>query len=293
MRVIDKTLFQDEKGNISFLNRIQGTLKYGFSWYAELASQKFVLALLDRLLDKGFVAIRNFNLPDSDIILPIILIGPGSMTVILSTPLKGQFEAKGTEWNVISSGSSAPAGKNLINILSRLSRAFQKYLEIQNIKAPMQVESALIATDPGANIESVRPAVRVVRSDAIKQFASLLNQSRPLLRVDQVNAIADLILEPRPKSTAVPPEPKIPVNQPASRAQAIFKSTETAEPAPFTPAQAQRPQSAPQARPTPRPAKKKQPALKRSQIILLVILGLLACCVVIAAAYIAYSVLAI
>ena len=290
MRVIDKTPFQDEKGNISFTNRIQGTLKYGFSWFAELESQKLVIALLDRLLDKGFVAIRNFNLPESDIVIPIILIGPGSVTVILSTPIKGQFEAKGTEWNTVGNGTSTPAAKNLINILSRLQRAFQKYLEIQKIKAPVQVDAALIATEPGANIESVRPAVRVVRSDAIKQFASLLNQSPPLLRVDQVNAIADLILEPKPKTTVTPPETKIPVTPPVAREQAV-RPAETPKPAAQ---QARRPQpAAPQGKPAARPAKKKQPALKRSQIILLVVLGALACCVVAAAAYFVYSTLAI
>ncbi len=292
MRVIDKTPLQDEKGNISAINRIQGTLKYGFSWYVELESQKFLLALLDRLLDKGFVAIRNFNLPGSDIVIPIILIGPGSLTIILSTPVKGQFEAKGTEWNTVNNGASAPASKNLINILSRLTRAFQKYLEIQNIKAPMQVESALISTDPGANIESVRPAVRVVRSDAIKQFASLLNQSRPLLRVDQVNAIAELILEPKPKTTVTPPEPKIPVTPPVAREQAV-KAAETPKPAAQQQPRRPQPAAPQQTNVVARPAKKKQPALKRSQILLLAVLGALACCVVAAAAYFAYSTLAI
>jgi len=292
MRVIDKTPLQDENGNIGLFARIQGTLQYGFSWYAELESQKFVIALLDRLLDKGFVLIRNFNLPGSTIVVPIILIGPGSMTVILSTPVKGQFEAKGTDWNVVTNGTSAPAPKNLMNILSRLSSAFQRYLEIHKINTPLQVDAALISTDPGANIESIRPAVRVVRSDAVKQFASLLNQARPVLRVDQVNAIADLILEPKPKTTVAPPEPDIPVEQPVSRAQAIFKSAETSEPAPRPSAQAMRPKPA-QPKPAPKPAQKKRPVITGRQMILLAILGIFALCIVVIAAYVAYSFLSI
>ncbi|MCB0101898.1 MAG: hypothetical protein H6635_15720 [Anaerolineales bacterium] len=282
MRVIDKTPLQDAKGNISFISRIQGTLKYGLNWYAEYQSQKVVLNLMDRFVDKGFIAIRNFKLPDSDIIIPIIVIGPGSLTIILSTPINGQFEANGTAWNIIGNNASTPAKRNLINILSLLTRAFQRYLKIHNINVPVQVEPVLIATDPGANIETNRPAVRVVRSDAIKQFISTLNQARPLLRVDQVNAIADLILEPNPTTNQTPPEPKIPVTPPVSRAQAIFNAAETP-----APGQAQRP------RPAARPAKKKQPALKPAQIALLVVMGIIACCIVIAAVYFGYSFLTV
>jgi len=283
MRVIDKTPLQDAKGNISFTSRVQGTLKYGLNWYAEYQSQKVVLNLMDRFLDKGFIAIRNFNLPDSDIIIPIIVIGPGSLTVILSTPINGQFEANETAWNIVGNNASTPAKRNLINILSLLTRAFQRYLKIHNINVPVQVEPVLIATDPGANIETNRPAVRVVRSDAIKQFISTLNQARPLLRVDQVNAIADLILEPNPTTKQTQPEPKIPGTPPVSRAKAIFNAAETP-----APGQAQRPRPA-----AARPAKKKQPALKPAQIALLVVMGIIACCIAIAAVYFGYSLLTI
>lgn len=288
MRIIDKTSSQDERGNISLIARIQGTLKYGLSWYSELEAQKSVIPLLDRLLEKHFVLIRNFNLPESDIIIPIILIGSGSLTVMLTTPVKGQFEAKGSEWNTVSNGTSTPAPKNLINILSKLSRVFQRYLEINKINIPMPVEAVLLSTNPGANIDSVRPEVRVVRSDAVKQFASLLNQAKPLLRADQINAIADLILEPKPKTTVAPPEPQMPAARPMSRAQTIFKASETSAPQ-AVPTSAQ--SAAPQPKPVLQPVKKKKPALTGRQMLLLAVLGIFACCIIIAAAYTVFTVL--
>ena len=135
----------------------------------------------------------------------------------------------------------------------------------------MQAEAVLIASDPGANIESVRPAVRVIRSDAIKQFANALNQAGPVLRAEQVLFSADLILEPQPKSTETPPEPQIPAERPVSRAQAIFNASEPGK----APAQ--------QAK----PAKKKQPALKGWQIILLAGMAITACCIIGVAVYFA------
>lgn len=280
MKVYDKTPFQDKQGNISFVSRGQGTLKYGPNWFPELEAQRSVIAQLDRLLDKGFVLIRNFTLPGSDIVIPIILIGPGSLSIILVTPVKGHFEAKGTEWNTVNNGTSTPARRNLIDLLTKLTRAFQRYLQIHNINIPLQPEPVLISSDPGANIESIRPAVHVVRSDAIKQFANTLNQSSPVLRVEQVLVSADLILEPQPKTTETLPEPQIPVEKPVSRAQAIFKASE--EPAAVPQA---RPKPVPQAQPAPQSVNKKRAALKGWQMILLVVMGLLACCIVAVAAY--------
>ena len=39
MKIIDKTPLQDAKGSISVTARVQGTLKYGLSWYGELEAQ--------------------------------------------------------------------------------------------------------------------------------------------------------------------------------------------------------------------------------------------------------------
>lgn len=278
MKFIDKTPFQDASGNVGIAGRLQGTLKYGPNWFPELEAQRSVINQLNRLLDKGFVLIRNFNLPGSDIFIPIILIGPGSLTVIFVTAVKGHFEAKENEWNEVKNGVPTPARRNLIDLLGKLTRAFQKYLQINDIKIPIQVDSVLIAADPGAIVESSRPAVRVVRSDAIKQFVSTLNQSSPVLRAEQVLFSADLILEPQPKSKETPPEPAIPVERPVSRAQAIFKAGESAN-APT------------EEKPAPKTAKKKQPALKGWQIILLAVLGITACCIVGVAVYFASTLL--
>ena len=65
MKIIDKTALQDENGNINIIARVQGTLKYGLSWYQELEAQKTVITQLDRMLEKGFVLIRNYTLPNS------------------------------------------------------------------------------------------------------------------------------------------------------------------------------------------------------------------------------------
>ena len=198
MKIHDKTPLQNANGEIDFFARVRGTLKYGFSWYPDLEAQKLVIAKLDRLLERGYVLIRNFTLPNSEIVIPVILIGPGGIQVLYVTDVKGFFEAKGSEWNTINSGRSQPASVNLINRTLRLTRAFQVFLQRNRLELPTPVEPVLIAANPGAHLEAVKPSVRVVKSDAINAFAETVLRSSPVLRIDFIHDLADHIVNPRP-----------------------------------------------------------------------------------------------
>jgi len=239
MKVIDKTPLQNDKGEIGLVERIQGTLKYGFSWYPELEAQKLIITQLDRALEKGFVLIRNFTLPGIEIIEPIILIGPPGLYVIYVTPLSGFYEAKGDQWNTVNNGRGTPAPINLMSRTARLAKALQVYIERQGVNLPNSIEPVLMASSPAMHIDSMRPAVRVVMSDAVKQFAASILQSRPILQTEFIHDLADRIISPRPKA-APQPTPQAPVPSPqaaadaaqpaASRAQAIFHASEEATP---------------------------------------------------------------
>ncbi|MBI5351630.1 MAG: NERD domain-containing protein [Chloroflexi bacterium] len=227
MKIIDKTPFQDADGKISIIGRIQGTLQYGFHWFSELEAQKAVIAQLERSLEKGFVLIRNFTLPNIEVVVPLILIGPGGVYVIHVTPIKGQFEARGDQWEVVNYGRSQPASINLIELVMRRARVVQKYLEFQKVSLSAPVEGILIASDPGAHIDSLRPVVRVVMSDAIKQLASSLQQARPVWQSTYIYDLADRIVDPPPPQEVKPAVPEVQA-QPAERARAIFNSTDSA-----------------------------------------------------------------
>ena len=289
MKIIDKTPLQDADGNIGVFERVQGTLKYGLSWFGELEAQKAVIAQLNRSLEKGFVLLRNFTLPNSEIVIPLILIGTGGIWVIYVTQVKGHFEAKGDQWNTINSdGKAQPASINLIHRVSQLTGAFQKYLKIQKVDMPNPVESVLISVDPGAQIESVRPIARVVRSDAIKQFANSLLQSRPIWRPEFIHELADRLVDPRPPAELNPVKALEAESgqQPASRAKAIFNASDQ-QVSPFNtndlgfdfeedgppPVQQNLSESnvaRPQPRPRPVAEKKKLFGLSNTQVIILV-----------------------
>lgn len=262
MRVYDKTPFRDRQGNIGVVARAQGALTYGLDWPAELEAQEKVIAQLDRMLDKGYAVIRNFSLLESDILIPLILVGPGSISVIFASPVKGHFEARGREWNTLKNGTTAPARQNLVEYVTKLARGFQKYLEINNIHVPVEVEPVLICTDPGAQIEAVQPAIRIVRSDAVRQFANQLNQAKPVMRAENIANLVDRILIPELR------EPSSPEKKEGSPAR--------------PPAAGRQPSPARQA---PKPApQKKTSAVSRAQWLLLAGLGLFECCLLVAGA---------
>jgi hypothetical protein len=241
MKVIDKTPFQDENGRSGLWQRFQGLLEYGYTWRGEVDAQKNVIAQLDRVLEKGYTLIRNLNLENSKIIEPLVLVGPPGVFVIYVTDVKGYFEAKGDEWNIVNNDRRTPAQVNLLKRVARLARAVQVYLSRQGVYLPGVVEPILVAASPRVHVDSLRPVVRVVLSDAVKQFGASLLQARPILRPEAAHEVVDHLLNPRRKAVAAqaepaetaPQEPDQAADAP-QRARAIFQAAEEAKP--FDPA---------------------------------------------------------
>ncbi|MGZ6316299.1 MAG: hypothetical protein ACXWNQ_03490, partial [Anaerolineales bacterium] len=109
----------------------------------------------------------------------------------------------------------------------------------QGVSLPGPVEPVLMSANPAMNVDSLRPMVRVVLSDAIRQFAGSLLQARAVLRPELVYDIADRIVTPRPKGAVQEPEavatpPAETDAEAPARARAIFHAAD--ENKPFNPA---------------------------------------------------------
>src|SRR5512138_1967413 len=213
MKIIDKTPLLNENGELGVLQRIQGILKFGFSWPNELQAQKAIVTFFDRQLEKGYTLIRNLTLGASGITVPLILLGPAGIYVIHVTYLRGRYEAKGNSWNEESGNTYKPAPVNLIQRTARMATAVKVFIERQGVKLPVEIEPVLIAGNPGLHIESVRPAIKVMMIDGIKSFAAGLATGRPVMSIDAVHDFADRLVDPRPpkketkEAPAAPPTP--------------------------------------------------------------------------------------
>ena len=93
MNIIDHSSFVDDKGEITFVERIRGTLRHGSSWYADMQAQETVVSRLENALDDSFTLIRNHILPGLDIPIPLTLVGPSGVHVIYASGIKGIYQA--------------------------------------------------------------------------------------------------------------------------------------------------------------------------------------------------------
>src|SRR5919108_1457816 len=233
MKIIDKTPFVNENGELTVSQRLQGMLKFGFNWPTELQAQKAIVTFFDRQLEKGYTLIRNLTLGASGITVPMILLGPAGIYVIHVTYLRGRYEARGNAWNEESGTSFKPAANNLIQQTARMAAAVKAFIERQGVKLPVSIEPVLIAANPGLHVESVKPAVKVLMIDGIKSFVTNLSTVGRVLSAEAVHEFTERIINPRPirKGTSIPaamPAPAWeeekthpPPGQQVSRARAI------------------------------------------------------------------------
>lgn len=218
MKIIDKTPFRSEDGTISFVDRIQATFKYGLNWYNRIQAQEKIIPVLEKHLGRNFILMRNVTLGGTEVELPTILIGPPGVILINVITEQGVFRAKEDEWGKISGSQFVPEKVNQLARTSRMGQVLQVFLDRAGLKGMLNVEAVLLSAEPGTHIESVRPIVRIVMSDALERFAVSLAQAKASLSPEACASIAQIILtgksaqqaaaEPLQEETGYQPEPE-------------------------------------------------------------------------------------
>jgi hypothetical protein len=321
MKIIDKTPFVSETGEISLVDRAKATMKFGTSWFPEVEAQRQILPIFNQVLDKSYTLLRNITPPGLGATIPFILVGPTGVYVMYVSAQRGTFRAKGEDWGTIANNAFRPSTPNLLAVTTRMARAVQLYLKRQGYES-VTVESALLCADPGMHVDSQRPAVRVVMRDALERFGVSIAQSRAALSPELVYAIAERLVNPKPAQTAQPaagapagtaasaedlaaeaehvPAFALPESEAGSQSASDWLSRLDGPPAQSAPpsAAAQPPQGQPRpAAPAPararppvqsRPAPPRKPGMKPMQWIILGVLALILFCALAGFAYILY-----
>jgi hypothetical protein len=253
MKVIDRTPFKGPDGKISAMDRVRASMKYGSSWYDDVQAQDAAAAVLGRQLDRTYTLLVNAPLPGTDVLLPMVLVGPPGVFLIYITNERGVFQARGEEWGTLSGERFVPDKVNLLTRTVRMSQALGKFLLSQGFDIPM--EPVLLAVNPGMHIDSMRPVIRVMLSDGLERFAISLAQGKRILIPEIVAAISDRILNPRaprkPAAAAAPtPAPATPAYIPQGQepAAAVADEPVSAESLGFAFDEAAQPEVAPGSR---------------------------------------------
>jgi hypothetical protein len=180
MQIYDYTPVAGQTPSQGGFKRLGLMFKYGTEWTAEMEAQRTVLDLLSKFLDDRYCLLRNLTLPDLEVPIPFILIGPPGIQMLYVTPIRGIYRARGDMWFVVDSHRRfRPAAPNLIIRSSLMARAIQVYLEKHGCPEA-KVEPMLVSTSPGLYIEVIRPTVRIVMSDAVDRMLASL-QGGPLV----------------------------------------------------------------------------------------------------------------
>lgn len=215
LKIIQKSPLIDEEGQISLIDRLKGSLRFGRAWYAEMQAQQAIIDRMRKLLPDRFTLLRNFTLPGLEVPLPLILIGPPGVRLINICTLSGVYEAKGEQWLAFDKRTQEhePAEPNPIARTLLFSRALQEFLKKKNFSLP-PLEPVLLLTNPGIHIESTQPAVRIIQIDALKRFLYNIQETSTFLTPLMLQEIVELLATSAPE----PPAPEtVPATAPARK----------------------------------------------------------------------------
>jgi hypothetical protein len=206
MRVIERSEFRDDEGDISLEDRLRGTLRFGFGWYGDMQAQEQFAVRLQRHLSDEHQLIRNAQLPDTDLIVPIILLSPQGVRTVLATSKKGIFRAKGDKWLTFNRRVRRfrPTRPNLQALATSYAQAVHTYLQRHGVPLP-EVEPVLAFTDPKTHVDTAQPEVRIVQADAFDHFATNLQKFQAIMDQEDIRELTGLILNP-PKPEPEPVE---------------------------------------------------------------------------------------
>lgn len=208
MKVMDCSLFHEKGGLEGLLQRLRTSLFMSSSWQKEQQAQEAFILRMRKRLGNNYTLVRNAALPELDIPIPMVLVGPSGIWAIYASPVKGIFRAKEEAWLMLDDRSRRyrPAQPNLITRALLIARAVQTYLNRQGFPLA-EVSPALYLSDPGVHVDANQPAVRLVRNETLDRFVTTITQSTAQFDSNQVFEIVRLLSKPPTERPKEPSEP--------------------------------------------------------------------------------------
>ncbi len=228
MRIIDLSKYQAEPGISGMLKNLRGSLSYGYSWNQSRKSQEELAEILGSVLGNECVLLRDVNIPKVTRPIPLVLITPAVLLVINPKSVQGFFRAEGKRWEELGRNNEYRlASNNLIRETWLYHKTIEGYYKQHNFSAPMD-RGVMIFVSPETVVESIRPRVRVVQADGIKNFARELSISKPVFSDRDFREAVKLLTNPRlPLKEKKPKIPPPELAEPAPVPEPLVKVDES------------------------------------------------------------------
>ncbi len=217
MRTLDQSKYHSESGTGGFLKNLQGLFSYGWSWQQSRKSQEELIEILGSVLGNDCVLIRDVEIPRVGRPIPLVLLTPSCLLVINPKSQQGFYRAEGKRWEELGRDDEYRlAQRSLIRETWLYQKTIEGYLKQHNFSAPMK-RGVLIFVSPETVVESIRPRVRVIQADGIKNFARELSIAKPIFSDMDFKTVINLLTKPRlpektkKKKASLPPLDDTPV----------------------------------------------------------------------------------
>lgn len=227
MRIIDLSKYQAEPGISGSLKTLQGSIIYGYGWSQSRKNQEELIEILGSVLGNECVLLRDVNIPKVSRPIPLVLVTPALLLVINPKSVQGFFRAEGKHWEEMGRNNEyRPTSNNLIRETWLYHKTIEGYFKQHNFSAPMD-RGVMIFVSPETVVESIRPRVRIIQADGIKNFARELSITKPVFSDRDFREAVKLLTNPRlPLKEKKPKIPPPELAEPAPVPEPIVKVEE-------------------------------------------------------------------
>jgi hypothetical protein len=151
-----------------------------------------IVARFMRGLDDRFVMLRNLQLEDKSGIFPPILVGPLGLVVLNVSRARGFYKAKDDSWWEMNKTSHqfGPAHPNLLKQTKDYAQKLAEILDAHGKSHP-EILPVLVFANPGVNIETVNPVIRIVLMDGVESLIDSFRKGKEVLQSTEINFLSD------------------------------------------------------------------------------------------------------
>ena len=145
-------------------------------------------------LDNSYIMLHNLQLESIGPPFPPILVGPAGLFVLNISYEKGFFKVKEDSWLKMDKTNHQfnTARPNMIKQSQDYAKKLATILDVHGKSHP-DITPVLIFANPGANIETVKPAIRIVMMDGVDSLITTLLKSDEVLHPNEINYLSDSI----------------------------------------------------------------------------------------------------
>jgi len=151
-----------------------------------------IIARFTRSLDNNFSMVRNLPVEDTDQTFPPLLVGPSGLVLLNIISVAGVFRARDDSWWEMSKSTHrfGPGRPNLIKQSQEYAKRLSDLLD-RHGKSHPEVLPILVFANPGVQVETTNPAIRIVRMDGIDSLIGDLLNSEQVLSTNEINLLSD------------------------------------------------------------------------------------------------------